>query len=508
MGSPMGRPQGHSLEQGAACLLALWCPSEILFRGGKEEKTTGKKEEKKNSYPRNPPGGAMSSFPHHMCQTRDLANESPDLDSVFKRNALLKELNERRKELLPYYAVSVKTFGVPSRKGAHFLSFKSEVAEKTKENIVPLGTITDAIGCDQLRYVKNVDFLGAGYTKAVIKGVLPKGFTVALKSVNEKGSDMRRCLEDFKDLEGCRELVSYKLIKEIILLQRLRHPNIIKLQGHCKWSIQAGGVTAAFEQGSPLQMIQLLQSPWEERFRVCLGLMRLLHYLSRSPLGSVALLDFQPRQFVLVSGELKLTDLDDAEVEEPGCQTEADCILHFPLRNFSAPCSPGGVCQGLNERRNLYNAYRYFFTYLLPHQAPPALRPLIDRVMNSTAELKSDVSSTREAFEEILHLYKSGLYLENLPTSLIRDYTALRGMRTSGGMAYHCWPSFSHQGCVLSVHNASEAAFICSANPHCASFTLGAQVTWTGRPLACFRSGFSDLLPDVNAVAYIKRAKA
>lgn len=92
--------------------------------------------------------------------------------------------------------------------------------------------------------------------------------------------------------------------------------------------------------------------------QVCLGLVRLLHFLSHSPLGSVALLDFQPRQFVMVSGELKLTDLDDASVTEPTCQTDQDCVLQFPLRNFSQPCSAQGVCEGLNEMRNLYNAYR------------------------------------------------------------------------------------------------------------------------------------------------------
>lgn len=91
---------------------------------------------------------------------------------------------------------------------------------------------------------------------------------------------------------------------------------------------------------------------------MCLDLVRLLHFLSQSPLGSVALLDFQPRQFVTVSGELKLTDLDDASAEETSCRTDADCTLQFPHRNFTLPCSAQGVCEGLSEKRNIYNAYR------------------------------------------------------------------------------------------------------------------------------------------------------
>lgn len=92
--------------------------------------------------------------------------------------------------------------------------------------------------------------------------------------------------------------------------------------------------------------------------QVCLDLVRLLHFLSRSPLGSVALLDFQPRQFVTVSGSLKLTDLDDASAADTPCQTHADCGLQFPHRNFTLPCSSRGVCEDLGEKRNIYNAYR------------------------------------------------------------------------------------------------------------------------------------------------------
>lgn len=90
--------------------------------------------------------------------------------------------------------------------------------------------------------------------------------------------------------------------------------------------------------------------------------MRLLHYLAHSPLGSVTLLDFRPRQFVLVGGVLKVTDLDDASVEETPCSPSSplDCLMEFPARNFTLPCHKGR-CQGINEKRNLYNAYRCVF---------------------------------------------------------------------------------------------------------------------------------------------------
>ncbi|XP_021439971.1 extracellular tyrosine-protein kinase PKDCC [Oncorhynchus mykiss] len=433
---------------------------------------------------------------------------------VMERNGLVRELNERRKEILPFLISSgVKRLLDESGHFGQHKSFEIKHVDVSLENEsdVSSGSIRmnkDHIGCDQLVDMKAVDILGSGYTKIVLKVLLSEGQSVALKTVYDQGTDMGRCLEDFKDRLGCHELVSFKLKKEIVLLQRLQHPNIIKLRGHCEDSVRAGGITAILEQGFPLQMIQLLQSPWEERFRVCLGLVRLLHYLSHSPLGSVALLDFQPRQFVMVSGELKLTDLDDASVTEPACQIDQDCILQFPLRNFSLPCSAQGVCEGLNEMRNLYNAYRYFFTYLLPHQAPPALRHLVDHIMNSTGELKWDVNDTLEAFEDMFHLYKSGLHLDNMPSSIIRDYAVMKGMSTSGNMEYRCWPSYNHQGCMLSVHSDKEAAFICNSLPQCTSFSLSDQRTWTGRLLASFQSGFSHLVTDGNSEVYLKKTKA
>lgn len=67
------------------------------------------------------------------------------------------------------------------------------------------------------------------------------------------------------------------------------------------------------------------------------------------------------------------------------------------------------------------------------------------------------------------------------PLLLWLDYTLMRGMGTSGNVDYRCWPSYSQQGCVLSVHSAKEAAYICNSHSQCNSFTLTGQTTWTGQ---------------------------
>ncbi|XP_009071762.1 PREDICTED: protein kinase domain-containing protein, cytoplasmic-like, partial [Acanthisitta chloris] len=264
-------------------------------------------------------------------------------------------------------------------------------------------------------------------------------------------------------------------------------------------------VTAMLELGSPLEMIQLLQTPWEERFKICLSLVKLLFYLAHSPLGSIVLLDFQPRQFVMVDGNLKVTDMDDASTEELSCKEDNDCTLDFPTKSFPLKCSALGKCEGINEKKNLFNAYRYFFTYLLPHSAPPALRPLLSDILNATGDLRYGINETLNAFEKVLHLYKSGLYLQKRPL-LLKDYISLKGFRTVEGEDYKCWPSYSHLGCLLSVHSAEEAAAICNSQSQCQSFIVTQQRTWTGRPLASFQSSWTDLIPDANAVVYIKRS--
>ncbi|KAM4540977.1 extracellular tyrosine-protein kinase PKDCC [Fundulus diaphanus] len=433
------------------------------------------------------------------------------------RRALDLQLRERRKEILPLLLPiddDEKDEVLKEVQPSPELD-QNSVLDSSLWNEVTLGSgkaHRDQMGCESLMDVRAAEVLGSGYTKVVVKANLVGGQPVALKLVNEQGVDMSKCVEDFKDPRGCRELVSYKLQKEMLLLQRLRHPNVIKLMGHCSGVVGGGGweggrVAVILEQGTPLQMIQLLQTPWEDRFRVCLDLVRLLHFLSWSPLGSVGLLDFQPRQFVTVSGQLKLTDLDDVSAEDAACWADADCTLQFPHRNFTLACSPRGVCEGLNEKRNIYNAYRFFFTYLLPHQAPPGLTHLVDQIMNSTGELKADINQTLEAFEHILLLYKSGLHLDKLHPSILRDYTVMQDMSTSGNVEYRCWPSYSQQGCVLSVHSAREAAYICNSHPQCNSFTLTGQKTWSGRLLASFSSSFGHLVSSGASEVYVKNPK-
>ncbi|XP_078720810.1 extracellular tyrosine-protein kinase PKDCC [Lampetra fluviatilis] len=319
-----------------------------------------------------------------------------------------------------------------SRRGGSPLSVATTAAAPTKA-VDP--EEPRSLGCADLATVSGLQYLGSGYTKAVYKAVLgpptgsPSGWRgpVALKTVDLGGHDMATCVKEFGDPDGCYRLAAAKLLKEMTILGRLRHPNVVRLYGHCyrESNDVSDSLTAITELGSPLEMIQLLQTSWEERFRICLSLTRLLHYLAHSPLGPVALLDFRPRQFVLRDGELKASDLDDAGAGDPPCRWRGGaaggaaggpppCFLHFPARNFTLPCCPRTrTCAGLNEKRNLYNAYRYFFTYLLPHSAPAGLRSQLNDIVNATGELRVGVDETLSRMESVLHQYQHGTYRSN-----------------------------------------------------------------------------------------------
>ncbi|NXO06969.1 PKDCC kinase, partial [Oriolus oriolus] len=264
-------------------------------------------------------------------------------------------------------------------------------------------------------------------------------------------------------------------------------------------------LTTITELGSPLEMIQLLQTSWEDRFRICLSLVRLLHYLAHSPLGSVTLLDFRPRQFVIVDGELKVTDLDDASIEESSCTSNSDCFMEFPARNFTLPCSVEGRCQSMNEKRNLYNAYRFFFTYLLPHSAPSSLRPLLDKIVNATGnhnehgnakleylalELSPSPSVNSEFTQKCVK--SANTQYRRVPEAFIPDEN------------YRCWPSYHHKGCLLSVFDVNEAIDICDSYSQCKAFVLTNQTTWTGRQLVFFKMASNHIVPDPDKITYVK----
>ncbi|XP_065350780.1 extracellular tyrosine-protein kinase PKDCC-like [Cloeon dipterum] len=355
--------------------------------------------------------------------------------------------------------------------------------------------------CNSLRNVTDVKFVNNGWTKTVYSGFY-LGTPIAIKTVNPKGISLQECLDrGEKDKNVCYQRSASKIINETLLLRQLVHENIIKVLGSCIMPAQSGSnsyVALVTELGEPLDAVRLLQLPWEDRLRLALGMARILYLLAHSPLGSLAMNDFRHQQFVIVNGELKLSDVDDVGLEEPFCVKNEDCVKMLPLqlRNASwaasASCSPHLRCVGHNERVNVLRAGKQVIQQFLPLGAPAGLRPQILNLLKGYRDASWNSARILLETEALVDAFASGKYLEtnevfradSLPGFVIHDEKDLPGQ-----FDYPCPGSTNSVNCVHSVYSYQEAAEICSADPRCKAFVIGFGKTWTDRSLAIFKSG-------------------
>ncbi len=175
-----------------------------------------------------------------------------------------------------------------------------------------VGSRTQLIRCRDINSIPDSqkEFVGSGFTKRVQKARLG-GRYVSLKTPLRDGPDVSSCTKFGMGVDECFRLANFKILKEVALLQQLQHPNIVKVLGFCppgKIDTQESSDTAtmAIEYGEPITFLDLLKMSWEDRLRISLGVGRLLVYLRSSALGSLAIHDFKPSQFVRVDGEVML----------------------------------------------------------------------------------------------------------------------------------------------------------------------------------------------------------
>lgn len=376
------------------------------------------------------------------------------------------------------------------------------------------------LNCRTVDQIQQREFLSAGWTKAVYSGSF-RGKPVAVKTVNTNGHDMEVCSAAGASVNDCYRKSAGKILKEIVLLRELVHDNMLKVLGYCipNWNpsgdeegeeaaaaIRGRGVAMVTELGEPMDIIRLLQMSWEDRLRICLGIARLLFHLAHSPLGSLVMNDFRRQQFVLVNGELKLSDVDDLGWEEPACNASRECTVHIPGVNLSLECV-GGSCRGYNEKQNIVKAGRHFTTFLLPHGAPTSLRPLIDQIVAAYNTVAWDSQQIVNRTEKLVQLYTSGQYLQRKEAGgrvKSKEYRRFASSDLPGAYDYRCHLSLSGNGCTLSVFDVREAQDICNLDSNCTAFVLTHHRTWTGRTLVHFKSNFSTPTWDPTTVLYIK----
>ena len=87
------------------------------------------------------------------------------------------------------------------------------------------------LNCTSLEEVTDLEWVASGWTKAVYRGRL-RGRDIAVKTVNLDGHDIESCLArpEGPSLGRCYRRTSAKILRELILLQELDHPNVIKVR--------------------------------------------------------------------------------------------------------------------------------------------------------------------------------------------------------------------------------------------------------------------------------------
>lgn len=168
--------------------------------------------------------------------------------------------------------------------------------------------------------------------------------------------------------------------------------------------------------------------------QICLGLARLLHYLSNSPLGSLQIRDFKLSQFVLVGGEIKLTDFDDVDNEEPRCSTKRECVVKGFNRNKTLPCDQG-TCRGLIAARNLQSVALNFINHILVPGAPEHLQVCLKEIKFNLQRLTWDSETLLWHSEKVLALLRSGKHLGNVVIGLL--VCAMNQRKVENGQAGH-----------------------------------------------------------------------
>lgn len=370
-------------------------------------------------------------------------------------------------------------------------------------------TTSPYLGCRDITEIQVLGKVGRGYTKTVQNGQY-QGMEVALKSVQPDNEDISECVKNpmvRRSVDECFIFAKYKLAKEIIMLQQLQHANIVKLLGFC-WQnelndadVKTRGLTMVTELGTRLDVITLIQLPWHERFRICVSLARLLDYLSNSPIGSLIIRDFKLSQFVMVNGDIKLTDFDDVDNEEPKCLTNRDCLVSGSTRNKTFPCHQGR-CKGVLSAKNLFNAGRNFISHILVPGGPEHLKAYLREIKNNVQRLSWDSGTFARHMEKVHSLLRSGEHLETLPK--LNFYKQVAKGDFPNLHDYNCAETRVFGACELAVYSVKEAKYMCDLDKSCKAFVTTSNVLWSGYLIVYLKNGTSNLQPNEHTTVYIK----
>ncbi|XP_071952703.1 extracellular tyrosine-protein kinase PKDCC-like [Antedon mediterranea] len=266
--------------------------------------------------------------------------------------------------------------------------------------------------CSNISNIKILKSLGHGVTKEVFLGVYDDE-EVAVKMVTSKVQDVRKCLQRKKywKEQDCYLLANYKLLKEMLFMQQLHHPNILKRIGYCvrnektSGHVDDHGVISVAELGSQFNPGKYKRTSWERRMTTTIELLDLLDYFAHSPLGSLMMTDMKHTQFLVVNNRVKLGDMDDVTNEEQKCKTEKECYID--KIDYGIQCV-NGICKGINAKFNLHFFNSKIFSLILQSGTSASIADETRRALrHGIKHPNSTALEIKQSLQQILLKYKS-----------------------------------------------------------------------------------------------------
>ena len=272
-------------------------------------------------------------------------------------------------------------------------------------------TLSSAVylyGCHNVHQINFGGKLGNGVTKVAFQGTHgPR--QVVVKMVTPEVEDIKACQRQGhpNTMGDCYHFPVMKLMKEILMLQQLRHPNILRLLGYCLRSDETEmdsrklhGLIAVYEHGEKIKLRDMVRWSLEKRILISLQLIDLLIYLETHALGSLIFPDFKLHHFLIVDNRIKLIDVDDMSSKEAPCQQET---LACP---FDLPCVDGR-CQGANAKYNLANFHDTFAKHIFASHD----RELSKQFKNLLVDLRSVSLSASELKSRLRNIVRDNMKL-------------------------------------------------------------------------------------------------
>ena len=223
--------------------------------------------------------------------------------------------------------------------------------------------------CTNIHHISIYKKLGHGVSKQAFLGKY-QGRNVVVKMVTPSVDDIKSCVKNAATGEARSRCVGFpnmKLMKEILLLQQLRHPNLLDLLGFCvrseeteSESLLDHGVVAVYEFGEKVTTRGMRTWSFSQALDISIDLVDFVSYMENSPLGSLRISDFKTDHFLMVGNKIKYIDLDDINNLEPQCDdrvVKSACSFHLPCVN--------GFCRGHNAKINLDSIGKRFLQHIL-----------------------------------------------------------------------------------------------------------------------------------------------